>query len=86
MKSFVHASGEEVRRGDRITYHDEPGEVEFLVTEKTGDAAMDWYLEDTPEGGFMITAKTFGSVFLTDSESDEDLVFVGRASESPARG
>src|SRR5206468_11751471 len=28
MKSFVYASGEEVRRGDRITYGNEPGEVE----------------------------------------------------------
>lgn len=29
MKSFAYPSGEEVRRGDRITYHNEPGQVEF---------------------------------------------------------
>ena len=51
-----------------------------MVTEKTGDAAMDWYLEENPRGGFMISAKTFGNVFLTGSETDEDMVFVARAS------
>ena len=78
MKSFAYPSGEEVRRGDRITYNNEPGRVEFVVAEKTGDAAMDWYLQENPRGGFMISAKTFGNVFLTDSETDEDIVFVAR--------
>ena len=41
MKSFAYPSGEEVRRGVRIKYPNEPGQVEFVVTEKTGDAAMD---------------------------------------------
>jgi hypothetical protein len=54
MKSFAYPSGEEVRRGDRITYHNEPGQVEFVVIEKTGDQAMDWYLQENPGGGFMI--------------------------------
>jgi hypothetical protein len=80
MRSFRYYSGEEVRKGDRITYHGESGEVEFLVTDKTGDATMDWYIENSPEGGFMIRANNFGNVFLTDSETDEDLLFVARAS------
>ena len=29
----------------------------------------------------MIRAKSFGNVFLTETETDEDLVFVGRASD-----
>ena len=79
MKRFRYQSGEDVRSGDRITYHGEPGEVEFLVTGKTGDSARDWYLEKNPEGGFMIKAQNFGSVFLTESEPDEDLLLVARA-------
>jgi hypothetical protein len=28
--AFVYQSGEEVKSGDRVTYHGEPGEVEFV--------------------------------------------------------
>ena len=74
---FKYLSGEEVRAGDRITYDGEPGEVEFLAAEITGNPETDWYVEEHSPG-FMITAKRFGSVYL--SEVDEDLVFVSRRS------
>jgi hypothetical protein len=80
---FVYQSGEEVKGGDRITYHGEPGEVEFVVDNPTGDAAMDWYVEQFPSGGFMINAKSFGKVFLPGSEIDEDLEFVSRGGIGP---
>jgi hypothetical protein len=83
MKSFKYRSGKEVRGGDQITYHGEPGEVEFLVSEVVGDPALDWYLDQFPGGGFMIKAKGFGPVFVTDADTDEDLVFVSRAREVP---
>jgi hypothetical protein len=43
--AFVYQSGEEVKSGDRVTYHGEPGEVEFVVTNLAGDPAMDRYVE-----------------------------------------
>ena len=76
--AFTYHSGEEVKGGDRVTYHGEPGEVEFVVASPTGDAAMDWYLQQCPGGGFMVNAKSFGKVFLPGSEIDEDLQFVSR--------
>jgi hypothetical protein len=76
---FKYQSGEEITARDRITYHGESGEVEFIVTEKTGDAAMDWYLDQYPGGGIMLKANKFGNVFLSDIEEDEALQFVSRA-------
>jgi hypothetical protein len=78
MKRFSYRSGEEIKAGDRITYHGEPAEVHFVVTGKSGDAATDWYVDQYPGGGFMITAKGFGKVFLSADDIDEDLEFVSR--------
>ena len=78
MMALVYQSGEEVKSGDRIIYHGDPGEVEFVIVSLTGDPAMDWYLEKFPGGGFMINAKGFGSVFLGESDIDEDLEFLSR--------
>jgi hypothetical protein len=79
--AFMYQSGEEVLAGDRILYAESTGEVEFVVVAATGDPAMDWYLEISPGGGFMIKTGAMGSVFL--SEADEDLEFVSRAFVAP---
>ena len=84
MRSFVYKSGEEVKGGDRVTYHGERGTVEFVVTDKIGDSALDWYVDQYPGGGLMIKAEGFGDVFLTETSFDEDLVFVARG-DTPKR-
>ena len=80
MKNFNYHSGQEIRIGDRISYHGESGKVDFVVTvtEKTGRPETDWYIEQAPEGGVMITANGFGNVFLTEANIDEDLDFISR--------
>lgn len=85
MKRFNYPSGQAVQVGDVIVYHGEPGEVEFVVADRTGDPSKDWYLEQFPGGGFMITAKGFGSVFLGEGDIDEDLEFVSRSGSSADR-
>jgi hypothetical protein len=80
MRPFVYPSGEEVKKSDRVVYHDDPGEVEFVIARKSGDPALDWYLEEFPGGGFMIRSPSFGHVFLTEKDIDEDLHFVSRGS------
>jgi len=51
VKLLSYQGGQDVRQGDRITYQGEPGEVEFVITEKAGDPALDWYVDQYPGGG-----------------------------------
>ena len=78
--SLMYISGAEIRAGDRILYHGEPAQVEFVA--QRGDPATDWYV-DQFGGGCMILAPSFGRVFV--SIPDEDLQFVAR-DVSPSTG
>jgi hypothetical protein len=71
--SLTYSTGEEIQSGDRILYHGEPSQVEF-VTEPE-DTESGWYVEQFG-GGFMVLAPSFGRVFV--SRPDEDLEFVAR--------
>jgi hypothetical protein len=73
VKPFIYTTGEDIRKGDRITYHGEPGEVEFVVTGLVGDSEMDWYAQQFPGGGIMVTASRFGNVFVGVDDIDETL-------------
>lgn len=79
---FTYASGEEIRKGDHITYHGEQGEVEFVVAGLSGDPALDWYAKEFPGGGVMINATGFGSVFLGADDIDETLELTSRGPET----
>jgi hypothetical protein len=83
MALTYYRSNVEIRAGDRIKYHGDGGQVEFVVTGPTGDPSIDWFLEDSPGGGVGITATGFGRVFLPVEElgEEEDLEFVSRAPE-----
>ena len=39
-----YQSGEEIRKGDRVLFHGEPGEIEFVAEKLVGDPAVDWDL------------------------------------------
>jgi hypothetical protein len=73
---FSYLSGEPVMMGDRIRYHGEPGEIEFIAEASDPDTAD--FVEQFG-GGCMIMATGFGSVFVHHPDSDEDLEFVSRA-------
>ncbi len=75
---FKYETGEEAMAGDRIRYHGEPGEVEFVAMNASDHPDADWYIQQYPPGGIMIVAKGMGSVFLTAGEDEEDLEFVSR--------
>lgn len=74
--ALSYRSGETGMKGDRILYHGEHGEVEFIAD--AADPETDWYVEQFG-GGCMITATGFGSVFLSSTADREDLEFVSRA-------
>jgi hypothetical protein len=75
---FRYPSGEVVERGDRVLFHSQPARIEFVVSERTGNAAIDWYLDEYVSCGLMISAEGFGHVFLTADDIDEHLAFVAR--------
>ena len=79
--AFTYQSGEEIKKGDRVLFHGEPGEIEFVADTLIGDPAMDWYVEEHGGDVMVIETKYFGQAFLTETQTAEDLVFVSRAED-----
>jgi hypothetical protein len=76
---FTYESGAAIRKGDRVLFHGEPAEIEFLAEALTGDPAMDWYIEKLGVGVMIIEPKHYGRVFLHETDTAEDLMFISRA-------
>ena len=76
-----YKSGVEIREGDRVLLHGEPGEIE-LVASGFGDPEADWYVQEHGGGVMVVEPKAFGRVFIPADqlEETEDLEFVARAS------
>ncbi|HYL37519.1 MAG TPA: hypothetical protein VEV17_16510 [Bryobacteraceae bacterium] len=77
---LAYSSGEEIQPGDRILYHGESGQIEFIAT--PGDSETGWYVEQFG-AGCMILARGFSRVFI--SQPDEDLELVARDLPRSAR-
>ncbi|MET0555708.1 MAG: hypothetical protein ABW221_21900 [Vicinamibacteria bacterium] len=79
MSVLSYPSGDPIQAGDRVLYDGEQGYVDFVVTARTGDDDLDWYLDEFPGGGVMIVAEGFGRVFLdVEALGDLLLTFVTR--------
>lgn len=76
--SLKYQTGEEIQKGDRILFHQEPGEIEFVFDTLVGDPADDWYIRELGPGVMVLEPKYFGRAYVRDTENDEDLVFVSR--------
>jgi len=76
---FLYNSGKEIRKGDRVTYHGAPGHIEFIAEKITGDPGIDYYVKEHSGGVMIVEPKSFGRMFLHDTEIDEDLVLVARS-------
>jgi hypothetical protein len=79
---FTYLSGQEIKKGDRVLFHGEPGEIEFVADALIGDPATDWYVKEFGGGVMVIEPKCFGRAFLTQTHTAEDLVFVSRATQA----
>ncbi|HEY1270671.1 MAG TPA: hypothetical protein VGF08_01740 [Terriglobales bacterium] len=73
-----YQSGAEIQKGDKVLFHGEPGEIEFVAEQLTGNADIDWYVKEHGPGVMIIEPKDFGRVFICDTENAEDLVLVSR--------
>jgi hypothetical protein len=79
--TLKYQSGEEIKKGDRVLFHGEPAEVEFVVDELSKDAALDWYVREFGGGVMIREPEHFGTAFIQ-AESlpeTEDLEFLARA-------
>ena len=75
-----YRSGEEIKRGDHVLFHGEPGEIELVATDPQ-DQEQAWYVKEFGGGILISEPKHFGRAFVR-SESiaeDENLEFVSRA-------
>jgi hypothetical protein len=77
---FHYRSGEEIKVGDRVLFHLEPGFIEAIVTGLNGEPDNDWHMTEFG-GGIMILEDRLGRTFIhAESVAElEDLEFVGRA-------
>jgi len=69
-----YLSGEEIRAGDRVLWHGDPGRVEFVAS--AADPEGKWFF-DQFGGGCMVVVEAAGRV--CEPEADQDLEFVSRA-------
>jgi hypothetical protein len=74
-----YQSGEEIKKGDRVLFHGEPGEIELVAT-KPGNSETEWFVE-TYGGGVMVRERVMGRTFIPGDqiEETEDLEFVSRS-------
>lgn len=73
-----YQSGEEIKKGDHVLFHHEPGRVE-LVALDANDPETDWFSKEYG-GGVMVLERVSGRTFIpADQLLDyEDLEFVSR--------
>jgi hypothetical protein len=64
-----------------VLFDGEPGEIEFVADALIGNPAMDCYVEEHGGDVMVIGPKRFGKVFLTQTDTSEDSVFVCRAED-----
>jgi len=76
---FKYQSGEEIRKGDHVLYHCQPGRIEDVAAEP-GDPETDWYIQEY-DGGVMLIEEAAVRIFISADQIDEceDLEFVSRA-------
>jgi hypothetical protein len=77
--ALIYQTGEEIQRGDRVTYGGNGGTIELVVEGLTGDPETDWLFETNGTGIMVAVPKVFGRVYLHAPHEEEDLHFVGRA-------
>jgi hypothetical protein len=76
----------EIRKGDRVLFHGEPGTIDLIVT-SSYDEESAWHMREFGGGVRILEPKNFGCVFIQADqlEETEDLEFGARADDAVAR-
>lgn len=59
-----------IHRGDRVTYHGNPGVIELVVEALTGEQTEDWLFETRGAGITVAEPNVFGRVYLPDPHEE----------------
>jgi hypothetical protein len=82
MHSLVlkYRSGEEIRKGDRVLFHGNPAEVEFVACD-SNDPEAAWHMKEYGGGVLVSDPMVSGRTFIPTDQLDEyeDLEFVSRS-------
>lgn len=75
-----YQSGEEIKKGDRVLFHREPGRIELVAVELSGDPETDWLVQEHGGGVMILDDSVVGRTFIPAGQLDEceDLEFVSR--------
>jgi hypothetical protein len=73
-----YQTGLEIRKGDRVLFHGELGEIEFVVDPEKPEPETDSYLREYGAGVMVREPKNFGSAFIPEPDAEGDLKFVSR--------
>jgi hypothetical protein len=57
--SLTYTTGEEIRKGDRVLFHDEPGEIELVADPVVSDPETAWYVQEYGGGVMILEPKYF---------------------------
>ena len=68
-----YQSGQGIRKGDKVLFHGQPGEIEFVVERLVGDPAIDWHMRQQGPGVMGLEPKHFGRAYIRETENAEDL-------------
>jgi hypothetical protein len=80
---LFYQSGEEIKKGDRVIFHGEPGEIEFVADPASPDSETDWYIKEYGGGIMVLEPKHFGRAFLP-TPTESNLWFVSRSEANSA--
>ena len=75
-----YRSGEEVKGGDRVRFHGNAAEIEFVATDPSDpDPEMVWFVKEYGGGIMVLDPLISGRTFIhSDRIDNEDLEFVSR--------
>jgi len=74
-----YQSGEEIKKGDRVLFHGNPAEIEFIALDLS-DPKTEWYMRAYGGGVSVLDPMVSGRTFIPADhlEEYEDLEFVSR--------
>jgi len=74
-----YRTGEEILKGDRVRFHGNPAEIEFVAT-ASDDPDLSWYVKEYGGGVMVLDPAVSGRTFIVAAQIGEceELEFEGR--------